>query len=339
MTKTRNVVPVIIAIVAVGFASLSAARATAQCCGGGGAVAYYQPTTAYYAPTAYTAAYAPTTYQTYRPMFGGWYPGKLLGQINRRIWGVPETYAAAYPTTYAAAYPAASVAAYPSASYTAAYPAAYTASYPTYTASYAPSYSASYATTTAYAAPAACPTCVPACTTCAMPACDPCAACAASTPAVTQATYVQPADCPTCAPTYSQSTPQQAPPSSTPPQTYGGQTSPDPAPGLDPGANVPQQREEVQRQPMNNGNDASVATDDLKPIPENQGTEGAEGSSTSFEAPPLFLNPQDRTAQRSPAPVRTAVLHRSASQVAPVAAPISWQQAQQDAAGWVSASE
>src|SRR5688572_30409704 len=108
----KHVSRVMVVAVAVSFASLVAADAMAQCCGGGAAAvyqpttAYYQPTTAYYQPTAYTAAYAPT-YQTYRPMFGGWYPGRFLGRINRAIWGVPETYAVAYPTTTVAAYPAA----------------------------------------------------------------------------------------------------------------------------------------------------------------------------------------------------------------------------------------
>jgi hypothetical protein len=328
---TKNVFRLLVAGFAVGFSSLLTADASAQCCGGGAAyqptAAYYQPTTAYYQPAAYTSYYAPT-YQTYRPMFGGWYPGKVLGRINRAIWGVPETYAAAYPTTYAAAYPTA---------YTASYPATYTASYPSYTASYAPSYSVGYATTS-YAAPVSYS--APACTTCAMPVCDPCATCGVATSGVTQAVYEQRADCPTCAPNYSQSTTSQQPAeAASPPTTYGQQNSPDPAPGISPDANVPEQREEAQRQPLDNGTGASETPNDLQPeaTPENSG--GVEGSSTSLEAPPLYFNSQDRAAQRSPAPVRTAVLPRSASHAPTSAAPISWQQAHRDAAGWVSASE
>jgi hypothetical protein len=74
------------------------------------------------------------------------------------------------------------------------------------------------------------------------------------------------------------------------------------------------------------------------PAPTGDNVNGTEGSSTYLEAPQLF-NPRDRAAQYNAAPVRSAVLYRPASQSSPTATPISWQQAEQDAAGWSSASK
>jgi hypothetical protein len=70
------------------------------------------------------------------------------------------------------------------------------------------------------------------------------------------------------------------------------------------------------------------------------GTGDAEkDNSTYFEAPKLF-NPKDRTAARSIAPVRTALYEQPASmhQISAQRTVITAEQAQQDAAGWMSVS-
>ncbi len=61
-------------------------------------------------------------------------------------------------------------------------------------------------------------------------------------------------------------------------------------------------------------------------------------NATYFEAPKLF--PKDRTAQRSIAPVRTALYEQPVSyhQISTARGTITAQQAQQDAIGWTSGS-
>jgi hypothetical protein len=71
--------------------------------------------------------------------------------------------------------------------------------------------------------------------------------------------------------------------------------------------------------------------------PEPQG-ESTDENATNMQAPQLF-DPSDRTAQRHPAPVWTAVYHKSAASAQPSALNISLQQAELDAEGWSSASE
>ena len=60
-------------------------------------------------------------------------------------------------------------------------------------------------------------------------------------------------------------------------------------------------------------------------------------SATNLQAPKLF-DPNDRTAQRHPAPVWTAVYHK-VSGAESAAQTISWQQVERDAEGWSSASK
>jgi hypothetical protein len=77
---------------------------------------------------------------------------------------------------------------------------------------------------------------------------------------------------------------------------------------------------------------------DSTPILQPQPQPGpGETNSTNLEAPKL-LSPQDRTAQRSAAPVWTAVYNRPASGKT-VVRTVSREQAVDDATGWVSASK
>jgi hypothetical protein len=310
---------VIVAAVVVASARVSV-EANAQCCGA--------PATAYYQPAVYTA-YSPVAYQTYR---AGWYPGYFLDQIRTRLWGSPSTYVAAYPSTYVASYPSA---------YAASYPSSYVASYaPSYSAGYAPSYSP-------------CTSCAPVqqvtmrpmcCTSAYTPPCDcdPCSSCAScGTSGVSQASY-QSGGCASCGvgttsgativiPNSTEVTPgtEQSTPSN-------GYRQPELAPGeqIAPERTFQRpvngdQQQDVQPEPGSDSGDA-----ELERVPEGDGAE----SSTFFEPPKLF-NPNDRTARRSIDPVRTAIYQQDVSHMRVSAQrKINAQQAQRDAAGWVSAS-
>jgi hypothetical protein len=90
---------------------------------------------------------------------------------------------------------------------------------------------------------------------------------------------------------------------------------------------------------------ATPPSPDVQPAPSGD-TQGVDpyhpdkgDSSTYFEAPKLF-NPKDRTASRGIAPVRTALYEQPASmlRISAQRTVITEQQAQQDAAGWSSAS-
>lgn len=156
-----------IAVVAASF--LISGTATAQCAT---------------CPTP-VVAYSPVVYNTYQTTYDdGWYLGKFIGRLGRRVFGTAPApavnYTAAYPMTYAAAYP----------TYTTAYAPTYAAAYApavatTYATSYAPTYAASYA---------------PACTTCGV---NPCSCCTQTTyrPVVMQPVVEQAACCVTACPT------------------------------------------------------------------------------------------------------------------------------------------
>ena len=315
------------------------ASAQAQCCGGA--------PTAVYQPAAYTA-YSPVVYQS-----SGWYPGYFLDRIRTRLFGSPSTYVAAYPSTYVASYPSPVVASYPSA-HVASYPSTYVASYSSYTTSYAAPAATYAAPAASYAAPA-CTTCAPqvtlrpVCETCPTTVCDPCAACG-----VTQASYQQPSECPTC--NGGQSTYQSSqggttivvpngtvvtPGSQQPDQYNIGGAQPE----LDPSVQVGPR--ETQR-PVNGQQQQQQQQEPVEPAPGTdddgveQGFEGEPGDNGAYwEAPQLFMNPNDRTAQRQIGRVQTAVYkqpvsHRRASAVR---TKITAQQAAQDAIGWTSASK
>lgn len=77
-------------------------------------------------------------------------------------------------------------------------------------------------------------------------------------------------------------------------------------------------------------------------VPPAEASPASEGSNAQyFEAPELF-NPKDRTAQRSIAPVRTALYKQPVGyqQIsAPSSERITAEQARRDAVGWTSASK
>ena len=300
-----HVLTLLAALAATGFAAEGSAYCSS--CGVPAATysAGYAAPVAYqaaYAPVAYTTAYAPATYTTaYAPAYTTYSSGWYPGYWLGRV----NRAVWGYPTTtyYAPTY----TAAYANTAY---YAPSYASTCSTCTASYAPACS----TCTASYAPA-CSTCsacsvsyAPDCSTCST--CDACAAtgstcasCAAGT--VTQATYTE----------------TVAAPATT---TYGTQstTSAELTPALSPNANVPTERtpQEVEKP--------------LQPEPKADAT---DESATNLQAPKLF-DPSDRTAELHKAPVWTAVLHKL-SGTEPTAQPVSWQQAERDAAGWTSASE
>jgi hypothetical protein len=275
--------------------------------------AYAPAYTASYAP-AYTAAYAPAYTTAYAPAYttynSGWYPGRFLGRVNRSIWGQPTT------TYYA----------------------------PAYTAAYAPTYSVGYAPAVAYAAPA-CSTCsasyapAPACSTCSActasyaPACSSCSTCDACSAGVTVTEGVAAAPCPNCsASAVAPAAYTEAVVSPPPASTYGtSATTPpatnEPTPALPQNLDVPAERSIREA-------DKPLPADPLELEPKAQ---PADDSATNLQAPKLF-DPSDNTAARHPAPVWTAVYHRVSGSDTATAQPISYQQAQEDAAGWTSGS-
>jgi hypothetical protein len=294
-------------------------------------------TTVAYAPATYTAGYVPATYTA------GYAPA--------------TTYAAYYQPTYAVGYApvsTCSTCAAPTCS-TCAAPACSTCS-----ASYAPACSTCSTCTASYA---------PTCTTCAMPTtvsevvlrpvCDSCSGCSTcgscsscsscggscpscssgsgcsscgAAPVVTQAVYEQPASgCSSCG------AGQPAPVTTVAPSTYANPAPStyrlEPQPTLAPAQSAPPQstfRETQKPEPAPATDSAPI----LQPTPQKG---PMDGSSTNLEAPKL-LSPQDRTAQRNPAPVWTAVYNKPASGKTAIQT-VSRQQAVDDASGWVSASK
>ncbi|MEX0610485.1 MAG: hypothetical protein WD229_00065, partial [Pirellulales bacterium] len=131
-------------------------------------------------------------------------------------------------------------------------------------------------------------------------------------------------------------------PTPAPQSTYGSQNG---APSLEPGANVPsdRQQQDAQRPPTNGTNGINGEQQSIQPEPGSETNEKDpydpnDDSSTYFQAPKLF-DPNDRTAQRSIAPVTTALYEKPASFRHVSTQRITLQQAELDAAGWVSASK
>lgn len=310
------------AIVAVGlFAVLQFAEgANAACCGG--ASTAFVPTTSFYAGSH--TAYYPTAANT------GWYPGYWLNRIRTRLWGSPTTYVAAYPAT------------------------TFTASYaPTYTASYAPSFSVSHA------APAcsSCSTCQSCTVGYAPSACSACSACTVPS-GVTQTSFVQQqpgcASCGTGVQTEVQQSFDSSSSSTRTPdeavQTFdsnGTSSNSNTQPSVPEGTPIERQGqrppvdttpEPAQPGPVNESTDDAV---DPEVAPYK--VESSSGdSSTFFEAPKLH-DPNDRTASRVLAPVKTALYKQPVSYQGVTAQPRSQQritaeQARRDAIGWTSAS-
>lgn len=300
----------IIVVYAMTATSISAVEADAQCCGAA--------TTAYYQPAAVTA-YSPVAST-------GWYPGYYWNRVRTRLFGSPSTYVAAYPaTTYAASYA------------------------PAYTASYAPSYTASYAPTyaTSYAAPAACPSC-PTCSSCTVgyapsTACPACPTC--PTEVFAHASYAQPA-CPTCgvgtaSVQQRQDTSTTQSPELAPPQTFAPTTSNGGGAG---GPSVPADTSETERRegqkPETNGTELQPGPGDTDetPVEDPYKVNNSSDSSTMFEAPKLH-DPNDRTAQRAIAPVKTALYKQPVAYRNVSTQRVTAEQARQDAIGWSSVSK
>jgi hypothetical protein len=296
-----------------------AADANAACCGGGG-----YATTAFYPQTA-TSFYAPATYQT---AYSGWYPGYYWDRVRTRLWASPTTYVAAVPST-------------------------------AYVASYAPSYSVGYAAS--YAAPSTCSTCTagyaPSCSTCTQQVtlrpvcntcttcstCDSCSTCSTCSSGVVQTSYQQPSSCSTCNGGVQQQTvitEQRQPEPAAPQQTFSPEsgsssTNSAAAPSVDPNASVPIQREE--QRPVTNGEEAAQPgpggeSGDYDPY------ETTNGDGSTYLQPPKLFDPNDRTAQRSIAPVTTALYQKQVSYRNVSTAPVTAAQVKQDAIGWSSAS-
>jgi hypothetical protein len=284
-------------------------EAQAQCCGGA--------TTAFYQPTPVTA-FSPVVVQQSQP---GWYPGFFLDRIRTRLWGAPNTFVAVQPTTFVAARPVFAT------SYVANFaPVSSCSGCSSFTASYSP-----------------CSTCAPVQQVTMQPVCgcDPCSTCSScptsQTFGVSQASYQEPSGC-NCAtngttivvPNGTVVTPgsQQSSMSTGQPQIP---------------ANEPTPAERSMQKVPANGSGQEVETPpagDATGDGSNgdQTSEGSE-SATFFQAPKLF-DPNDRTAQRRIAPVRTALYEKPAGYqpVSAKRATITSQQAERDAAGWTSAS-
>ena len=181
--------------------------------------------------------------------------------------------------------------------------------------------------------PMCCASCAPACE------CAPCSSCATS--GVSQASY-QSSGCSSCGVPASGGSTIVVPNGTVvaPGAQQGAPSEGYRQPELAPGENVAPER--TFQRPANGGMQQPTQPepggdsneDELESVLEGDGTE----SSTYFEPPKLF-NPNDRTARRSIAPVRTAIYQQAVSHVN-VSAPrsITAQDAQRDAIGWTSVS-
>jgi hypothetical protein len=327
--------------IAVFAVLLVAAKTKAACCGGWGTTAYYPSTYNTYYAGSYAASY-PAAYQT-SYAGTGWYPGYYWDRIRTRLWGSPTTYVAAYPGT------------------------AYYASYaPSYGVSYAPTYAAASYSAPACASCSTCQSCTaghapcstcgvqqvtlrPVCTTACSSPCDACASdcsgcstCAGQV--VTQTSYERPA-CATCNGSStvhveqgSSTTP--SPDVATPPPTFGTQetTGAGEKPALPADSSVP--GEQLQNKPPTNGAESQPGPGDdteTTPAKELYKVESTD-SATMWEAPKLH-DPNDRTAQRSIAPVKNALYKQPAGYRTVSMQRVSAEQARKDAIGWTSASK
>jgi hypothetical protein len=330
---TSNSLRVVLCLAALVVVATWSSTASAYCgtCGGGG-VAYYAPTTytASYAPAyAYTTAYRPATYTAYYGS-GGWWPGRCLG----RLFGWQSNYAVSYAPTYAVSYaPACTTCASPCTS--CASPCTSCASSCTSCASPCTSCAQQVSMQPVYG----CSDCGSSCSSCS--SCSGCTSCGYGS--VSQAVYQSSSGCSSCGQSVAPaSTTVVAPGRQTvvAPGVTSGQpsTSGSTAPELAPGQQVPPRTYENM---MNeNGGPQPTPTDGTSPSDVNNPTQdplNTDSNANFFEAPKLF-NPNDRTATRVAAPVRHAVYEKPASYQQVSTGRITAAQAQQDAAGWTSAS-
>ncbi len=340
---------------ALGLLTLVASGAHAQCCGTT-TTAFYQPTTVFFQPT--TAFYQPTTtfvqptttfvQPTTTFYSGGWYPGYWADRWRMRRWGVqPTTVVAAQPVTFTAGFAPSTCSSCQTQT--------------NFVAAYAPVSSCSSCSTCASCAPSTCSTCTagyaPSCPCgsscgCSTDTVSSCPNCSAGT--VVQASY-QPSSQPQpscgCSATtnYSQqSVPVQpqptqvTPPPAPPAQTTPLAPTPDPRPGLDP--NQPNgAAATTTNRPIESAPPQATPQQPQQPEPSNSPRPEYDlknevkkpDSSTYNEAPALF-SPQDRTAQRSIAPVHHALYLQPTgyNQVSTGRTVVTAEQAQKDAIGW-----
>jgi hypothetical protein len=143
---------------------------------------------------------------------------------------------------------------------------------------------------------------------------------------VSQASY-QTSDCASCGTSYQSTTSTSTPDSAYAPPQQQQQSQPELAPNESPPAERTFRKEET-----------PDVTPDPYAVPDDESDLQDSGSATYFEAPQLF-NPSDRSAARPATPVWQAVYHKPVDERTVATQPVTWQQAQQDAAGWTSASE
>jgi hypothetical protein len=105
------------------------------------------------------------------------------------------------------------------------------------------------------------------------------------------------------------------------------------APGIDPNASVPLQREE--QKPAANGTSPGPGDDVNQTPPSEDPYKVEKTDSSTLNAPKLF-DPNDRTAQRSIAPVKTAVYWQSVAHRQVSTQRVTAEQVRQVAAGWSS---
>ncbi len=253
--------------------------------------------------TNYTVGYAPTAvaappvYQT--TYYNGWYPGKYALNFTRNVLGIPQP----TTTTYTAGYAPYTVGYAPTATYTAARPIVRTAYRPTYPVTYGP-------VVQSVARPVVLSPVVSSCTSC-----DPCNACNSCSPGVTQAYYSNSSsNCSSCnssVVTYD----------SEPVRSNSSSSTYEPKPQLAPGENPSPERS------LFESNKPEVDDSSKDIVFEDPADEAYNA------APPLFA-PQNRQANRHPAPVWNAV-HRSSAK--PVIQEKTAGSHQVGSGGWVSA--
>jgi hypothetical protein len=162
---------------------------------------------------------------------------------------------------------------------------------------------------------------------------------------VTQTSHVEPA-CPHCngggAPVQQNTSSPPSPEPAAPPQTFGGSTTNggETPPSVPQGAAETERRE--QQKPETNGAETpqpgpSDDTTETPPAVDPYKVEPKDAGA-SFEAPKLH-DPNDRTAQRSIAPVKNALYKQPVAYRNVSTRRITAEQAKQDAIGWSSASK
>jgi hypothetical protein len=161
---------------------------------------------------------------------------------------------------------------------------------------------------------------------------------------VVQTSYQQSSSCATCngGSQHQSSTviEQRQPAPDAAEQTFspsnGSSSSSSAAPNIDPNASVPIQREE--QRPVTNGSQETTQPEPGSEPSDYDPYETTSGDNSTYLQPPKLFDPNDRTAQRSIAPVTTALYQKQVSYRNVSTAPVTAAQVKQDAIGWTSAS-